>query len=227
MSGRLFLVATPIGNYDDFTFRAVRILKEADLVVCEELKEGNKLLRFFRIEKPLETLNEHNEGEKTPELINILEDGKTIALTSDCGMPVFTDPGKLLVREAIRIGIPVIPIPGPSSILPALVLSGFPTDSFVFPGWLSQKREQRRRQLEELKGEKRTMLLMDTPYRLLPLLSDLVDVLGEEREVCVAVDLTKPTEEFLRGRAKQVLEQVKGWKEKKEFIVVVEGRRKS
>ncbi len=225
MSGRLYLVATPLGDYDDFTFRGLRILKEADLVVCEELREGSKLLRYFKIEKPLESLNEHNEEVKTPELITLLGEGKTIALISDCGTPVFSDPGKFLVRVAIRAGIPVIPIPGPSAIVPALVASGFPTDSFVFPGWLSPKREERRRQLKALNDEERTMLLMDTPYRLIPLLSDIVDMLGEEREVCVALDLTMPTEEFLRGRANRVHDQLKQRKQKREFVLVVKGRR--
>ena len=224
MAGRLYLVATPLGDYDDLTFRGLRVLKEADLVVCEELKEGTKLLRHFGLEKPLESLNEHNEEEKTPEIIKLLEEGKAVALTSDCGTPVFSDPGKFLVRGAIDVGIPVIPIPGPSSIVPALVASGFPTDSFVFPGWLSRKREERRRQLEGLNDEQRTMLLMDAPYRLLPLLSDIVDVLGEQREVCVALDLTMPTEEFLRGGAKRVLEQLAQRNEKREFVIVVKGR---
>lgn len=224
MTGRLYLVATPIGDYDDLTHRGMRILNEVDLVVCEELKEGRKLLHHFKVEKPLESLNEHNEEERTLELLKLLREGKAIALTSDCGTPVFSDPGKSLVRGAIRAGIPVIPIPGPSAIVPALVASGFPTNAFVFPGWLSPKRDERRRQLRALKEEERTILLMDAPYRLLPLLSDIVDIFGEDREVCVALDLTMPTEEFLRGTAKRALEQLEQRGQRHEFVVVVKAR---
>ncbi len=227
MAGTLYLVATPIGNYDDLTYRGLRVLKEVDLIVCEELKEGGKLLRHFNIDKPLDSLNEHNEAEKTEELIKMLKEGNTVALTSDCGTPVFTDPGKPLVQRAVAAGVPIIPIPGPSSIVPALVSSGFPTDSFMFPGWLSPKRGERRRQLKLLRNEGRTMIFMDTPYRLAPLVSDIAELFGPEREICVALDLTKETEEFLRGTAKTVLEQIEEKKKKREFVLVVKGRRKS
>lgn len=222
MTGTLYLVATPVGDYDDLTLRALRVLKEADLVVCEEFTEGRKLLRHFGVEKFLDSLNEHNEEEKSAELLEQLKEGKRIALISDCGTPVFTDPGKILVRRAIEAGIPTFPIPGPSSIIPALVASGFPTDSFLFPGWLSPKRAERRRELEALRDEKRTTILMDAPYRLSSLLSDLVEVLGGEREVCVAMDLTMQSEEYVRGPASSVLERI--GRQKREFVIVLRGR---
>src|SRR5512147_334893 len=201
MPGTLYLVATPIGNFQDMTFRAVEILKNVDLVVYEERKEGSRLLRQFGIEKPVESLNEHNEAAATFVILDHLKNGKNIALVSDCGTPVFSDPGQLLVRKAVDAGIKIVPIPGASSLMPALTVSGFSIDQFVYYGWLSPKRPRRIAELQQLRREQRTIVLMDTPYRLVPLLKDIADVFGTARRLCVAFDLTMPDEEIFHGTA--------------------------
>jgi 16S rRNA (cytidine1402-2'-O)-methyltransferase len=193
MSGVLYLVATPIGNYDDITFRAIQVLKEVDVIVCEERSEGQRLLRHYGIENQVETLNEHNEAAAASVIITILKEGKSIALISDAGTPVFSDPGRILVEKAIHQNIKIVPIPGASSLLPALIVSGFSIKEFVFAGFLSPKRERRLTELCEFRKERCTIVLMDTPYRLVQLLRDMADVFGETRRVCVAFDLTLST----------------------------------
>ena len=175
MTGKLYLVATPIGNLDDMTFRAIATLKNADIVVYEERKEGSRLLRHFGIEKPVESLNEHNEAAATFILLDHLMNGKNVAIVSDCGTPVFSDPGQLLVRKAVDAGIRIVPIPGASSLMPALTVSGFSIDQFVYYGWLSPKRPRRIVELQQLRRELRTIILMDTPYRLVALMKDITD----------------------------------------------------
>jgi 16S rRNA (cytidine1402-2'-O)-methyltransferase len=224
MAGVLYLVSTPIGNYDDMTFRALHVLKHADIIVCEERKEGEKLLRHFGITKPVEQLNEHNEAAATFHIGEYLRAGQAVALISDCGTPVFSDPGQLLVRKAIGASVQVIPVPGASSLLPALIISGFLIDQFVFCGWLSPKKERRRAELRRLREEKRTMVLMDTPYRLLPLLRDLGEVFGEGRRICVAYNLTLPDEEVFRGNAVDLHRRLSQRQLKGEFVIVIENR---
>ena len=171
MAGTLSLVATPIGNYDDITFRALRILKEADVVVYEERKEGQRLLSHYGIpEKVVESLNEHNEAASCFHILDHLKGGKNVAVISDAGTPVFSDPGQVLVQKAIEQGITIVPIPGASSLLPALTVCGFPIDHFLFYGFLSPKTNRRVSELRQLRSERRTMVFMDTPYRLVPLL---------------------------------------------------------
>jgi 16S rRNA (cytidine1402-2'-O)-methyltransferase len=223
MTGTLYLVSTPIGNEEDISFRALRILREVDIVVCEEFKEGRRLLAKYQIQKPLETLNEHNERASTRWILDRLREGKSIAVISDTGTPVFSDPGQLLVREAVAASLKIVPIPGANSLLPALAVSGFPIDNFLFFGWFSPKKDTRRRELESLRGEKRTVAVMETPYRLLPLLKDIVDVLGEKRELCVAFDLTMPTEEIKRGKAKELFVYFTGRARVGEFVIVIRG----
>ncbi len=223
MSGRLYLVATPIGNDDDITIRALNVLKEADLVVCEERREGERLLRRWKIAKPLEMLNEHNETEATPALLAALQSGRTLALVSDGGTPVFSDPGGELVRCAVRAGIVVTPIPGASSLMPALSVSGFGIDRFLFYGWLSPKKELRRAELRGLVRERRPIVLMDTPYRLSALLRDLASLFGGSRQVCLAYNLTLPDEQIFRGTAKELHDRLSGKKFKGEFVLVIEG----
>ncbi len=223
MPGILYLVATPIGNYEDITLRALRILKEVDVVICEEFKEGKKLLSYYGIEKPVECLNEHNEKASTKWILDRLGEGKNVAVISDAGTPVFSDPGQYLIQQAIRANVGIVPIPGPTSLLPALIVSGFPIDHFVFYGWLSPKREVRRRELQSIKAERRTIALMEAPYRLLSLLKDIVEVLGERRELCVAFDLTMPTEEIKRGKAKEILGYFSREEKKGEFVIVIRG----
>ncbi len=223
MAAVLYLVATPIGNPEDITLRAVRALQEADLLVCEEQKEGMRLLRHLGIDKPVELLNEHNEAAATPAILQQLIDGKSVALFSDAGTPVFSDPGRLLVERAARRNIRVVPIPGASSLLPALTASGFPINRFVFHGFLSPKRNRRIVELQQLRSETRTVVLMDTPYRLLALLRDIGDVLGDRRRMCVAFDLTLPSEEIVHGTARELLLHFSRSERKGEFVVVLEG----
>jgi 16S rRNA (cytidine1402-2'-O)-methyltransferase len=226
MSGILYLVATPIGNYDDITFRAIKVLKEADVIVCEERTEGFRLLKNYQIEKQIETLNEHNEAAASSIIINILKEGKSIALISDAGTPVFSDPGRILVEKAIHQKIKIVPIPGASSLLPALIVSGFPIKEFLFAGFLSPKRERRLTELREFRKERRTIVLMDTPYRLVQLLRDMADVFGETRRVCVAFDLTLSTEDIFHGTAPILYEKFLKEEKKGEFVVVLEGMKK-
>jgi 16S rRNA (cytidine1402-2'-O)-methyltransferase len=226
MSGVLYLVATPIGNYDDITFRAVKVLKEADVVVCEERSEGLRLLRHYGIEKPIETLNEHNESAAASIVLQLLKDDKSIALISDAGTPVFSDPGRILVDKAIHQHIKIVPIPGASSLLPAIIVSGFSIKEFVFAGFLSPKRERRLTELRELRKERRTIVLMDTPYRLVQLLRDMTDVFGETRRACVAFDLTLATEEIFHGTAPKLYQKFLKEEKKGEFVVVLEGTKK-
>ena len=222
MKGTLYLVATPIGNFADMTFRAIDVLKQVDIVVYEERKEGGRLLRHFGIEKPLESLNEHNEAAATFIILDHLSKGKNVAVVSDSGTPVFSDPGQLLVRKAIEVGIKIVPVPGASSLLPALTVSGFSIDQFVFYGWLSPKRQRRIAELQQLKRERRTIVLMDTPYRLLALLKDVSETFGSSRRICVAFDLTLPDEEIFHGTGPQLLERLTKLDKKGEFVVVIE-----
>ncbi|MFI5252292.1 MAG: 16S rRNA (cytidine(1402)-2'-O)-methyltransferase [Bacteroidota bacterium] len=226
MSGILYLVATPIGNYDDMTIRAVKILKEADVVVYEERKEGQRLLNHYGIpEKLIESLNEHNEAAASFHIIEHLNAGKNVALISDAGTPVFSDPGQILVRKAIDAGITLVPIPGASSLLPALTVCGFPIDQFLFYGFLSPKSNRRMVELQHLRNERRTMVFMDTPYRLVPLLRDIAEAMGNDRRVCVAFNLTMLEEKIYRGGAKELHTLAEKKNLKGEFVVVVEGAR--
>lgn len=218
----LFLVATPIGNWEDITLRALRVLKEVDLVVFEERKEGSRLLRHFGIEKPVECLNEHNEAAGSQVILDRLTGGATVALISDAGTPVFSDPGQVLVRRAVQAGIRVIPVPGASSLMPALIVSGFPIKEFVFQGFLSPKRTQRVTELQNLKRESRTIVLMEAPYRLVQLMGDIAEVFGASRKVCVAFDLTLPTEAVFHGTAPDLHRQFAKEARKGEFVVLLE-----
>jgi 16S rRNA (cytidine1402-2'-O)-methyltransferase len=226
-AGTLYLVATPIGNPDDITRRALRILREADMVVCEERREGERLLARHAIrDKSLDLLNEHTEAEASERIVGRLREGRNVAVISDAGTPVFSDPGRLLVAQAIDAGITIVPVPGPSSLLPALTLSGFDTASFVFCGFLSPKSQRRRAEIHQLRQERRTMILMDTPYRLGALLEDVSALLGSDRRVCVAFNLTMPDEALFRGTASDVSAMITGKKLKGEFVLVVEGLRR-
>jgi 16S rRNA (cytidine1402-2'-O)-methyltransferase len=223
-SGTLYLVATPIGNFEDITFRALSVLKSVDLVIYEERREGERLMRHFGIEKPVETLNEHNEAAASHNILHHLKEGKNVAVVSDCGTPVFSDPGQLLVRKATGLGIRIVPVPGASSLMPALTVSGFSIEQFLFYGWLSPKKERRRAELRQLQQERRTIVLMDTPYRLVPLLRDLADTFGESRRVCIALDLTLPSEQTLHGTATELYNLCAAKEIKGEFVLVIEGK---
>src|SRR3989338_6746414 len=197
MPGALFVIATPIGNLKDITLRALETLKQVDLIACEDTRHTQKLLTHYQIQKPLTSLFEHNERLKVPSLIRQLQEGKTIGLVSDAGTPGISDPGFVLIREAIRSDITVIPIPGPSAIITALPASGLPTDRFCFEGFLPQKSAACKRKLEELKEEKRTMIFYESPHRVIKTLNLMLEAWGDVSIVC-ARELTKLHEEILR-----------------------------
>ncbi len=202
----LYLVATPIGNLEDITLRALRVLKEADLIACEDTRQTQKLLNHYAIATRTMSYHEHNEMTRAPELVLELERGARVALVTDAGMPGISDPGFRLISLAIRHHIPVVPIPGAAAFLAALVASGLPTDSFRFSGFLPAKRGQRRSVLESIRSSPRTQVFYETPHRLKEALEDVVEVLGKDRHVVIAREVTKIHEEFLRGRAEEVLE---------------------
>ena len=205
----LYLVATPIGNLEDITLRALRVLKEVDLIACEDTRQTLKLLSHYDIKTRLVSYHEHNEMTQAAELVVDLEGGAKIALVTDAGMPGISDPGFRLIALAIRHHVPVVPIPGASAFLAALVASGLPTDSFRFSGFLPSKSGQRRKLLESVKDSPRTQVFYEAPHRLLETLAEVVELLGNDRHVVVAREVTKLHEEFLRGRAKEILEQLK------------------
>ena len=205
----LYLVATPIGNLEDITLRALRVLKEVDLIACEDTRQTQKLLTHYGIHTRTVSYHEHNEMTKAAELVVDLEGGARIALVTDAGMPGISDPGFRLITLAIRHHVPVVPIPGASAYLAALVASGLPTDSFRFSGFLPAKSGQRRKLLESVRESPRTQVFYEAPHRLLETLADVVEVLGADRHVVVAREVTKLHEEFLRGRAEEILEQLK------------------
>ena len=217
----LYLVATPIGNLEDITLRALRVLKEVDLIACEDTRQTQKLLSHYSIQTRTVSYHEHNEMTKAAELVVDLEGGAKIALVTDAGMPGISDPGFRLIALAIRHHVPVIPIPGASAFLAALVASGLPTDSFRFSGFLPAKSGQRRKLLESVRESPRTQVFYEAPHRLLETLADVVEVMGAERHVVVAREVTKLHEEFLRGRTADVLDQLKGRGEVKGEITLL------
>lgn len=225
MSGTLFIVSTPIGNPNDLTLRARRILGEVDVIICEERRSALALLAHWHIDKPLVELNEHTAREALPEAMKCLARGDTLALISDHGTPLVQDPGAELVQAAIRAGIRVVPIPGASAVLAGLVASGIPAPRFRFLGQLPAKTEARRRALHALRRVREPLVLLDAPYRLLPLLRALHDELGAERRAAVGCNLTMPDEQFVRGSLAQVLAHFTQAPFKGEFVVVVEGNR--
>ena len=198
MAGILYLVATPIGNLEDITYRAVRILQEAGLIACEDTRQTRTLLDRYGIRRPLVSYHEHNEQERAEELLARLREGTSVALVSDAGTPLVSDPGYRLVSRAIEEGVRIEPIPGPSALLAALTASGMPTDAFHFGGFLPAKTTQRRKTLEKLKDEQATLVFYEAPHRILRALEDIEAILGE-RQVALARELTKIHEEFLRG----------------------------
>ena len=201
----LYLVGTPIGNLEDISLRALRILKEVQLIACEDTRQTSKLLNHYGIQTRTISYHEHNELTRSAELIMHIEQGQSIALVTDAGMPGVSDPGFRLVSLAIRHKIPVVPVPGATAFLSALVASGLPTDSFVFQGFLPVKLGHRRKVLEAIKNDVRTQIFYEAPHRLLGTLEDIVDVLGAHRHVVVAREVTKLYEEFVRATAAEVL----------------------
>ena len=220
----LYLVASPIGNLEDITLRALRILKEVDLIACEDTRQTQKLLNRHGITSRTISYHEHNEMTRAPELVKQLQEGTSVALVTDAGMPGISDPGFRLISLAIRHHVPVVPIPGASAFLASLVASGLPTDSFRFSGFLPAKRGERRAALEAIKDSPRTQVFYEAPHRIVEALSDVVEVLGEARHVVIAREITKLHEEFLRGRASEVLETLKSREVVKGEITLLIGK---
>ena len=219
----LYLVATPIGNLEDITLRAIRVLKQADLIACEDTRQTQKLLNHYEIETPTISYREHNEAARAAELVEQLAHGARIAVVSDAGMPGISDPGFRLVSLAIERGVPVLPIPGPTAFVSAVVVSGLPMESFSFRGFLSPKSTTRRRELESVRNSSQTEIFYEAPHRILAALEDVLAVLGPRRRIVVARELTKIHEEFLRGTAAQILDIVKSRGEMKGEIVLLIG----
>ncbi|MGD1952843.1 MAG: 16S rRNA (cytidine(1402)-2'-O)-methyltransferase [Leptolyngbyaceae cyanobacterium] len=223
-SGTLYLVATPIGNLEDITFRAIRILKEADLIAAEDTRHTGKLLHHFQIETPQLSYHEHNSQRRIPQLIEKLQTGQTIALVSDAGMPGISDPGYGLVCACAEAGIVVSPIPGPAAVVSAISASALPSDRFTFEGFLPVKGKARNERLAQLAIESRTMVLYESPHRLLKTLADLQTHLGGERRVTLARELTKRYEEFWRGTVKDAIEHFTTTEPRGEFTVAIAGQ---
>jgi len=223
MPGTLYLVATPIGNLEDITLRALRVLRESDLVACEDTRQTGKLLAHFGIDKPMVSYHDHNEAARTQELVAKLEGGTNVALVSDAGTPLISDPGYRLVTAALAAGISVVPIPGASAVLSALSGAGLPTDAFRFCGFLPPKQGQRKKALEALRGEDCTLIFYEAPHRILDALADVAAVYGE-RPLVVARELTKLHEEFLRGTADEVNAQLAARPSVKGEIVLLIGK---
>ena len=221
--GKLYLVATPIGNQEDITLRAIKVLRGVDLIAAEDTRRAKRLLARYRIRASLTSFFEHNEPAKAEALVKRMADGQDIALISDAGTPGISDPGFRIIRQAIEGGIEVVPIPGPSAHVTALVLSGLPTDSFHFFGFLPPKGAKRNKRLEEIKELRGTIVLYEAPHRLLRTLQDIRDYCGE-RQVVVARELTKTYEEVIRGEIAAVVEGLQGRKIRGEITLVVAGK---
>ena len=223
MSGTLYLVATPIGNLEDITFRAINILKQVDIIAAEDTRQTLKLLNHYEISKPLISYHRHNEEVKVESLIQKLKDGNNIALVSDAGTPVISDPGEIIVKEAIKEEINIVPIPGACALINALITSGLDTKEFCFYGFLSLNKKIRKNKLEEIKKENKTIILYEAPHKLLSTLKDLEKIL-DNRKIVIARELTKIHEEFLRGTVTEILEKYP--EPRGEHIIIIEGNSK-
>ena len=226
-SAALYVVATPIGNLEDITYRAVRLLAEADLVVAEDTRRSRILLEHYDIRQPMISLHEHNEQERIPELLNRLSSGESMALISDAGTPLISDPGYRLVREAASAGVPVIPVPGPSSVTAALCVAGLPTDRFAFEGFLPARPGNRRKQLAGLAREPRTLVFFESSHRIEACLADMRETFTGARQAVICRELTKQFETVLRGSLDELIARLEqsARQRKGEFVIVIEGAR--
>lgn len=222
MSGTLYVVATPIGNLEDLTFRAKRVLEQADVIACEDTRHARILLTHYGITRPLVSYHEHNERERAATLVGRLRAGEDVALISDAGTPAVSDPGFPLIREAIASGCAVVVVPGPNAALAALTVAGLPTDRFVFLGFLPRRSGERRRALEALRTVPWTLVIYEAPHRLTPVLRDLRAALGDRR-LALARELTKRFEEVFRGTIAEALTHFATQRPRGEFTLVVEG----
>jgi 16S rRNA (cytidine1402-2'-O)-methyltransferase len=221
--GILYLVATPIGNLEDMSLRAVRILKESALIAAEDTRHTGKLLKHFEIDTPLTSYFEHNKLNKLDYILEKLAGGD-VALVSDAGTPAINDPGYELVQAALAAGLDVVPIPGPSAPIAALTVSGLPTDAFLYLGYLPHKTSERHKRLEEVMDQPFTLIFLESPYRVGESLEDILSILGDRR-ICVAREMTKMFEEYWRGDVSKALEYFKSQPPRGEFTLVVEGRK--
>lgn len=220
LTGTLYLVATPIGNLEDITLRAVRVLGEVDLIACEDTRRTRQLLTHYGIRKPLLSYHEHNERERAVKLADRLSSGQSIALVSDAGTPLISDPGYRLVCETVRRGIAVVPLPGASALATALAASGLPVHDFFFAGFLPPRRKARRARLAELSAIQSTLIFYETPHRIMEFIEDAVELFGD-RSAVLARELTKLHEEFLRGRLSEVARLVSNEKLRGEMVLLV------
>jgi 16S rRNA (cytidine1402-2'-O)-methyltransferase len=222
--GKIYIVATPIGNLEDITLRALRVLKEVGLIAAESREHTGKLCRYYNIKTPITSYNSHNQHFKGRVLLEKVNLGLDIALVSDAGTPGLSDPGSRLIREAIDANIRLVPIPGVSASLAALSICGLRTDRFIFVGFLSNKKGRRRKELESLRPEWRTMVFFESPHRLLKMLTDIYEILGN-REIALAKEMTKVFEDVKRGSVSKVLSLLKDEKIRGEYTIIVEGRK--
>ncbi|MEO0093220.1 MAG: 16S rRNA (cytidine(1402)-2'-O)-methyltransferase [candidate division WOR-3 bacterium] len=218
----MYIVSTPIGNLADITLRALTVLKEVDWIACEDTRRTGLLLSHYQIKNRLISYHEYNKRERTAEILELLRQGKRVALVSDAGTPGISDPGFYLIRAAIENNLRVIPIPGPSAILAGIVISGLPSDRFAFEGFLPKREGRKRKKLEELKFEKRTMIFYDSPNRVLKTLNTMLEIFADRRIVIVR-ELTKKFEETIRGKISEVIEILAKRKLKGEIVLIVEG----
>ncbi|MCK4240144.1 MAG: 16S rRNA (cytidine(1402)-2'-O)-methyltransferase, partial [Candidatus Atribacteria bacterium] len=220
--GILYICGTPIGNLEDITFRALRILKKVKLIAAEDTRHTKKLLNYYQINTKVTSYYEYNKFKKAPYLVERLKDGQEIALVSDAGMPGISDPGHVLVNLALKNDIKIIPVPGVSALITALVVSGLPTDKFVFEGFLPRKTKERKKYFKSIENEERTIIFYETPHRLKKALKDMLDTWGD-RKIIIARELTKKYEEIIRGKLNQVLNEINTKEIKGEITLVVQG----
>jgi 16S rRNA (cytidine1402-2'-O)-methyltransferase len=221
--GTLYVVGTPIGNLEDMTFRAVRILQSVDAIAAEDTRHTGKLLQHFQIKTPQLSYHEHNRNERLPQLLSQLGEGKAIALVTDAGMPGISDPGYELVKACIEEGIQVVPVPGATASITALAAAGLPTDRFVFEGFLPASGQERQKRLESLPSESRTFILYESPHRIRQTLQDLAECLGQYRPIVLAREITKLHEEFWRGTIRDAIAHYTQHEPRGEFTLVVAG----
>lgn len=219
---KLYIVPTPIGNLEDITLRAINVLREVDFILAEDTRTTSHLLRHLGIEKPMHSHHKFNEHATVGRVAEAIAQGKNVALVSDAGTPGISDPGFLLVRRCVEEGIEVVTLPGATALIPAVVQSGFPCDRFCFEGFLPQKKGRMKR-LEELSTERRTLVLYESPYRVVKCLEQLAETFGAERHVAVVREITKKFEESVRGTIIEVLDHFRENEPKGEFVIVVEG----
>lgn len=219
MQGKVYLVATPIGNLEDITLRAIRILKEVDIIVSEDTRQTLKLLNHFEISKPMISFHRHSSEDRLEEILKKVKEGNNIAYTSDAGTPVISDPGEEIVKKAIQEGIEIIPIPGPCALISALISSGIDANEFTFLGFLPLNKKSRREKLDEIRNSKRTVIIYEAPHKLKETLKDLKNITFE-RKIVLAREMTKIYEEFISGTAEELLEKMDS--PKGEFVIVID-----